>query len=186
MPWGKHPGCLRTCKGWWWGNRVSWSSETCTAQGRGVSGLAKKGLITAVRKRWTGRQKNPKLLKEKCAEKASGSRSKAAWTRWQKQTRAVGPQWGSRDPPFSFQQKAHEGLGTETAQLLLGQKVSAVPRACWSCALTVRTGRAISTHSPWRKKLTTGCFSTFFSQLFFKMMVQFESFLKLLLSFQLF
>lgn len=43
MSWWKHPGSWRKCKRWWYRIRVSLSSETCKAQRKGTSGLAKKG-----------------------------------------------------------------------------------------------------------------------------------------------
>lgn len=162
MPWGKHPGCLRTRKGWWWGNRVSWSSETCMAQGRGVSGLAQKGLITAVRKRWTGRQKNPELLKEKCAEKASGSRSKAAWTRWQKQTQVVGPSGEAETPPSAFSRKHMRGWEQKLHSYCLGKKSPQFREPVGAARSPVRTRHSKFYSQPMEEKINYWMFFSFF------------------------
>lgn len=81
MPWGRHPGSWWKCKRWWYRNRVSSSSETCKAQRKGISGLAKKGF-----QKWRGRQKNTELLKEKHKENMTGSRSKDAQVRLESQS----------------------------------------------------------------------------------------------------
>lgn len=91
MPWGKHPGSWRKCKRWWYRNRVSLSSETCKAQRKAISGLAKKGF-----QQRRGRQ-NTKLLRE-CIRKtwlAAGQRMLGS--DWRGSPEWLHPRVGSTD-----------------------------------------------------------------------------------------